>query len=298
MLSADEERKKKNRLSKRLSRQRQRQQRLLTPLQLRTAGCSEVPSSYEDIADEEDHGHGHWNAPSFADRGHCSQSLSLSHVPDQTTPAAPTPYCSPASSSTLAYAGQAGSLPARAEDLLSSRNTTHPRNAESSPDFSFLGGLEHAAAFDPWSASCNYGFNLDWEPFEPSPNESGQSASMSCSQWSSTTGKPSSTSTQTETSLQYDAREHPLHRAIAAGNTEIVQLLLQYHASVEVRNQVGMTPLHVAVEHRNLPLIRILLQFGASVDARDNNGRMALDVAVDAGDATIVQTLLAHGANV
>ncbi|KAH6995650.1 ankyrin repeat-containing domain protein [Ilyonectria sp. MPI-CAGE-AT-0026] len=291
MLSADEERKKKNRLSKRLSRQRQRQQRLLTPLQLRTAGCSEVPSSYEDIADEEDHGYGHWHAPSFADRGHCSQSLSLSHVPDQTTPAAPTPYCSPASSSTLAYAGQAGSLPARAEDLLSSRNTTHPRNAESSPDFSFLGGLESAAAFDPWSAGPNYGFNLDWEPFVGHPEPSFRrrfpsSMVLTC------------TSTQTETSLQYDAREHPLHRAIAAGNTEIVQLLLQYHASVEVRNQIGMTPLHVAVEHRNLPLIRILLQFGASVDARDNNGRVALDVAVDAGDATIVQTLLAHGANV
>jgi ankyrin repeat protein len=60
-------------------------------------------------------------------------------------------------------------------------------------------------------------------------------------------------------------REPALHRAVATGDEDIVQLLLQHQANI---------------------------------NSCDKNGRTALDLAIDIGHVAIVQILLAHGADI
>lgn len=89
-----------------------------------------------------------------------------------------------------------------------------------------------------------------------------------------------------------------LHRAVVTGNVEIVQLLLQHGANVDMRNHVGMTPLHMAVQCGNIELITLLLQYDADLEARDVQGRKAVDLAVEAENYPIVELLISHGTSV
>jgi ankyrin repeat protein len=81
--------------------------------------------------------------------------------------------------------------------------------------------------------------------------------------------------------------------------SEQLEILLQYGASVNVRDRFMKTPLHIAVIGRNyLNPIKILLENGAEADARDRDGRTPLHIAVLGGSADVVKLLLEHGANV
>jgi len=86
--------------------------------------------------------------------------------------------------------------------------------------------------------------------------------------------------------------------------TKTIQVLLEYGASVHVRNKYGQTPLHTA-SHRGLSgVAALLLKFGADVDAQDNDAMTPLLLASQhhwGGDSGITKTarlLLEHGASV
>ncbi|KAL2132753.1 hypothetical protein VTI74DRAFT_3408 [Chaetomium olivicolor] len=89
---------------------------------------------------------------------------------------------------------------------------------------------------------------------------------------------------------------HAIFHAVTKGHREILRLLLQYNAPVNVRDSQGRTPLHLAVLHDREALAKLLLQHGADVNTRDSAGRTALHYAIDNGLATIVAVLLAYGA--
>ncbi|PQK15839.1 hypothetical protein BB8028_0006g01610 [Beauveria bassiana] len=89
-----------------------------------------------------------------------------------------------------------------------------------------------------------------------------------------------------------------LHRAIVTGNVEIVRLLLHNGATINMQNHVGMTPLHLAVYYRNIALVTLLLQYNADLEARDMQGRKAVDLAVEAENFPIVELLIAHGTKI
>lgn len=89
-----------------------------------------------------------------------------------------------------------------------------------------------------------------------------------------------------------------LHRAIVTGNVKIVQLLLRHGAIVDAQDPEGMTPLHLAVHCRNRVLVTLLLQCNADLEARDAQGRRAVDFAVEAEDFSIVELLISHGTSI
>ena len=53
-----------------------------------------------------------------------------------------------------------------------------------------------------------------------------------------------------------------LHLAAIVGNVNILNMLLQHQAEVNVRDGSSMTPLHRAVEYAHLEAVKLLLDSG------------------------------------
>ncbi|CAK4981524.1 unnamed protein product [Aphanomyces euteiches] len=59
-------------------------------------------------------------------------------------------------------------------------------------------------------------------------------------------------------------------QAASAGRLEIVKVLLDHGASIDLPDNVGSTPLILASWHGCFDVVRELLARGASIDATDN----------------------------
>lgn len=92
----------------------------------------------------------------------------------------------------------------------------------------------------------------------------------------------------------------PLSLAASWNEPEMVQALLQGHASVDQHNdnRYKTTPLMESTRHTNVEVARALLKAGAQVNQPDVNQDHALNWAVYFGRTPLVELLLAHQANV
>lgn len=90
----------------------------------------------------------------------------------------------------------------------------------------------------------------------------------------------------------------PLHLAAHFGHEEVVRLLLELGAEVDVRsrNVMANTPLHAAAG-RHPPVCEILVEAGADVNARQEGGWTPLHAAARSGHAETVELLLSRGAD-
>ncbi len=81
---------------------------------------------------------------------------------------------------------------------------------------------------------------------------------------------------------------------------EVIEFLLKNNASIDIKNNKGMTPLHIACLKGCKENVRMLLNNGAqtNINAQDLQGDTALHRAVDCGHLEIVQLLLTYGADV
>jgi ankyrin repeat protein len=70
-----------------------------------------------------------------------------------------------------------------------------------------------------------------------------------------------------------DAGQTPLHLAAIHCRTNVVSLLLDKGAKLEVRAKDGSTPLHLAAQAGCVNAVTLLLVKGAKVNPRDNQGR-------------------------
>ena len=88
----------------------------------------------------------------------------------------------------------------------------------------------------------------------------------------------------------------PLHMAAEMADVELVEVLIQAGAPLDVRDAHGQTPLHIAVDSEvdgahqsssplSLLVTRALVQAGADVDARAHDGRTPADWARSSGCA-------------
>ena len=73
----------------------------------------------------------------------------------------------------------------------------------------------------------------------------------------------------------------PLHVAILQNNRDIVELLLEKGADVNLQNNSGDTPLHFAIAGENVELCNLLLNAGADVNLQNENGKTPLHHAVE-----------------
>jgi ankyrin repeat protein len=74
----------------------------------------------------------------------------------------------------------------------------------------------------------------------------------------------------------------PIQSAAAAGQLDIVVMLVQFGAEVNVCEQGGYTPLHAAAQNGDLDMLRFLVLNGADQEAKSDDGKIPLDLALEA----------------
>jgi ankyrin repeat protein len=91
--------------------------------------------------------------------------------------------------------------------------------------------------------------------------------------------------------LHYTSEYHytPLMTAAAAGQAEMVKMLLSAGADVRATNTIGQTALHLA--HGHADIARLLLASGADAGARDLQGDTPTDCARRYGDTNTIAIL-------
>ncbi|KAK1764952.1 putative ankyrin repeat protein [Phialemonium atrogriseum] len=85
---------------------------------------------------------------------------------------------------------------------------------------------------------------------------------------------------------------------VTQGNVEIVQLLLDYGANVNARDAWGREVLLHAYQKGNLEMMQLLQSRGASVNVKDKTGSPIIVLALQEGKMDIFHFLLARGADV
>jgi ankyrin repeat protein len=91
----------------------------------------------------------------------------------------------------------------------------------------------------------------------------------------------------------------PLHYAAAYGKTEMVELLIAYHANLNAQSQEenheGYTALHYATAHNHVEVVKALIKAGADITILTNTGKSVFAVAVEKDLPEIAKALLQGG---
>ena len=90
----------------------------------------------------------------------------------------------------------------------------------------------------------------------------------------------------------------PLSIAVRNSNIDLILLLLNRGADVNVVDNFGATQLAYSAMFNNPRVVNVLISHGADVDAADNIGCAPLHMAVLFGRKNIVDILIRHGADV
>ncbi|KAG9432733.1 serine/threonine-protein phosphatase 6 regulatory ankyrin repeat subunit A isoform X4 [Apis mellifera carnica] len=83
----------------------------------------------------------------------------------------------------------------------------------------------------------------------------------------------------------------PLLLAVEAGNQSMCRELLAQQAPDQLRatTATGDSALHLAARRRDIDMVRILVDYGATVDMQNGDGQTALHIASAEGDETLVK---------
>lgn len=88
----------------------------------------------------------------------------------------------------------------------------------------------------------------------------------------------------------------PLMLAAEAGHDDIVRLLIEHGAGVNITDSRGLTPLHKACKNGRVHTVQLLIESGAAVVTADSRGQVAVVTAVLGNHAEVARTLLHESA--
>ncbi|XP_069381112.1 caskin-1 isoform X3 [Paralichthys olivaceus] len=89
----------------------------------------------------------------------------------------------------------------------------------------------------------------------------------------------------------------PLHHAALNGNLELISVLLESQAAVDIRDQKGMRPLHYAAWQGKAEPMKMLLKSGSSVNGQSDEGQIPLHLSAQHGHYDVSEMLLQHQSN-
>lgn len=86
---------------------------------------------------------------------------------------------------------------------------------------------------------------------------------------------------------------------VAEGSADDINDILSNNADINAKiNELGWTYLHAAVSFRRDDVVKMLVEKKADLDVQDNSGKTPLFIAVETGQNNIVDLLITNGANV
>ncbi|XP_077067716.1 caskin-2 isoform X3 [Siphateles boraxobius] len=88
-----------------------------------------------------------------------------------------------------------------------------------------------------------------------------------------------------------------LHHAALTGTTELLSLLLEAQAVVDIKDSNGMRPLHYAAWQGKADSVLMLLRSGAAVNSASQDGQIPLHLAAQYGHYEVSEMLLQHQSN-
>ncbi|XP_032397833.1 caskin-2 isoform X2 [Etheostoma spectabile] len=88
-----------------------------------------------------------------------------------------------------------------------------------------------------------------------------------------------------------------LHHAALTGTPELLSLLLEAQATVDIKDINGMRPLHYAAWQGKADSVLLLLRAGASVNSTSHDGQMPLHLSAQYGHYEVSEMLLQHQSN-
>ncbi|XP_055745721.1 caskin-2-like isoform X2 [Salvelinus fontinalis] len=88
-----------------------------------------------------------------------------------------------------------------------------------------------------------------------------------------------------------------LHHAALTGTTELLSLLLEAQAIVDIKDINGMRPLHYAAWQGKADSVLLLLRAGASVNMLSQDGHIPLHLSAQYGHYQVSEMLLQHQSN-
>ncbi|XP_066560936.1 caskin-2 isoform X2 [Amia ocellicauda] len=88
-----------------------------------------------------------------------------------------------------------------------------------------------------------------------------------------------------------------LHHAALTATTDLISLLLEAQATVDIKDSNGMRPLHYAAWQGKADCVHMLLRAGASVNTASQDGQIPLHLAAQYGHYEVSEMLLQHQSN-
>lgn len=82
-----------------------------------------------------------------------------------------------------------------------------------------------------------------------------------------------------------------LMAAVMRNNSELIQILIDKKANLDLTSKTGVTALMLATQFKNIEIIKILLQHKANKLVKDNEGKTAFEYAVNTNNEIIIQLL-------
>ena len=89
-----------------------------------------------------------------------------------------------------------------------------------------------------------------------------------------------------------------LHQASITGNIDIVKLLIENGAKIDLKDKNGMRPIHYASLHGRLDTINLLIRCCSNCNEQAFNGDTPLHLAIQSGHADIVYQLIHYNADI
>ncbi|XP_019398091.1 PREDICTED: caskin-2 isoform X2 [Crocodylus porosus] len=88
-----------------------------------------------------------------------------------------------------------------------------------------------------------------------------------------------------------------LHHAALGGSLELISLLLEAQATVDIKDSNGMRPLHYAAWQGRVEPVRVLLRASATVNMASLDGQIPLHLSAQYGHYEVSEMLLQHQSN-
>ena len=92
-------------------------------------------------------------------------------------------------------------------------------------------------------------------------------------------------------------KKAPIHFAIFENKPEVVKLLVDSGANVNIKEKFGFTPLHISAGEGLTKVTQILLENGAEVDVKVSDGETPIGHAAMYGHTEDADLLIKYGAN-